>query len=66
MRLAFISTVNLHVTPADRGEIVVFSHVKCARPSFRLQIYMSLPAHPGEIVVFFKKCALHQPLPPDS
>ena len=36
MRLAFISTVNLHVTPADRGEIVVFSHAKCTRASFPL------------------------------
>ena len=34
MRLAFILTVNLHVTPADRGEIVLFSHVKCAWASF--------------------------------
>ena len=36
MRFGFISTVNLHVTPADSGQIVMFFHVKCARPSFRL------------------------------
>ena len=30
MRLAFISTVNLHVTPAHPGEIVVFFNEKCA------------------------------------
>ena len=34
MRLGFISTVNLRemyvCTPANPGEIVVFSHVKCA------------------------------------
>ena len=27
MRVAFILTLNLCVTPADRGEIIVFSHV---------------------------------------
>ena len=30
MRVAFISTVNLHVTPAHPGEIVVFFNEKCA------------------------------------
>ena len=62
MRLAFISTLSLHVTPANRGEIVVFSYVKCAWASFRIKIYMSLPPTPGEIVVFFtEKSALYQP-----
>ena len=55
MRLAFISTVNLHVTPADRGKIVVFSHVKCAWVS-TVNLHVSL-ANPGEIVVFFNKNA---------
>ena len=30
MCLAFILTVNLYATPANPGDIVVFSHVKCA------------------------------------
>ena len=30
MRLVFVLTVNLNATPANPGEIVVFSHVKCA------------------------------------
>ena len=46
MRLGFISTVNLHVIPADRGEIVVFSRVKCAWASFRLKIYICHPCRP--------------------
>ena len=30
MRVAFILTVNLNVTPANPGEIVVFFHETCA------------------------------------
>ena len=36
MHPGFISIVNLHVTPANREEIVVFSHVKCGWASSRL------------------------------
>ena len=55
MRLAFISTLDLHVTPANRGEIVVFSHVKCAWASFRIKIYMSLPPTPEKSLCFSMK-----------
>ena len=55
MRLAFISTLNLHVTPANCGEIVVFSHVKCAWASFRIKIYMSLPPTPEKSLCFSMK-----------
>ena len=33
MRLGFLFPVNLYVTPAGRGEIIVFSRVKCTWPS---------------------------------
>ena len=36
MRLLFILIVNLYVTPANPGEIVVVSRVKCASASFSL------------------------------
>ena len=63
MRLGFISTVHLYFTPADRGEIVVFSNVKCACLALISIVNLHVtPACPLEIVVFFnEKCALYQP-----
>ena len=54
----FILTVNLHVTPANPGEIVVFSHVKCAWPSFWLCKFI-WPT-PADSCVCQWKCALYQ------
>ena len=44
MRLGCILTINLHVNPPNCGEIVVFSHVKCAWPS---AVNIN-PANPGK------------------
>ena len=41
MRMAFILIVNWYVIPADRGEIVVFSHVKCAWPASCLNTWIA-------------------------
>ena len=51
MRLGFTSSVNSNATPANPGEIVVFSHVKCAWSSSWLNLFAT-PANPGEIAVF--------------
>ena len=61
MRLGFISTVNLHVTPADPGEIVMFS--RPMRLTFISTVNLNVTlADPGEIVMFFnEKCAPYHP-----
>ena len=55
LRVGFILTVNLYVTPANPGEIVVYT-VEIARGlhvDFILTVNLYVtPANPGEIVVY--------------
>ena len=58
MRLVFILTVNLNATPANPGEMVVFSHVKCAWSSSWRYIYLPLPPTPEKSLCFSCKIRL--------